>query len=106
MRSLDRNLHDNQTTIEWVLEVKFNDVTLIRIPLKNLKDSNPVELAEYTVSNNVDYETTFKWQLMGVICKQDQVIVKVKETYYRIVHKFVIQVPKMVDEAYKIYHQT
>jgi hypothetical protein len=31
------------------------------VPLVNLKDSNPVELAEYAVANRIHEEPAFKW---------------------------------------------
>ena len=54
IRSSGSNLHINNTTIGCKLEVECNDGTLIWIPLKDLKASNPVKLAEYAVENNIE----------------------------------------------------
>ena len=48
----------------------------------------------------------FKWWMEDVLCKQYQIISKVKSKYWKGTHKFGIQVPKAVDKAYKIELQT
>ena len=60
IRSSGRNPHDNKTNKALKLEVKCKDGTLSWIPLKDLKPSNPVELAEYSVANNIEDEPIFK----------------------------------------------
>ena len=70
--------------------------------MKYIKASNPVELSEYVVANNIEYEPVFKWWVKDVFRKQDQIISKFKAKYWRTTHKFVIHVPKTVDEALKL----
>ena len=65
--------------------------------MKYIKVSNPVELAEYTVANNIEDEPSFKWWLKDVLHKQDLIVSKFKAKYCRTRHKFGIQVPKTVD---------
>ena len=74
--------------------------------MKDIKASNHVELDEYSVANNIEYEPEFKWWVKHVIRKRYQTISKVKSKYRRATHKFGIQVPKTVYEAYTIHHQT
>ena len=45
IRSRGGNIHAKKKTRGWKLEVKCNDGTLNWIPLKDLKASNPVEIA-------------------------------------------------------------
>ena len=54
------------------------------MPLKNLKASNPIELAEYTIA----------------------ILRKVRSKYWDITHKFGIRLPKTVDEALAIDKET
>ena len=70
--------------------------------MKDIKASNPGKLSEYSVENNIYYEPGFKWWVKDVLHKGDQMISKVKSEYWITTHKFGIQVPKSVDEAYKI----
>ncbi len=45
--SMNGNKVPKHTITGWKLLVEFNDNTTTWIPLKDLKDSNPIELAEY-----------------------------------------------------------
>ena len=76
IRVIVMNLHTKKTTRGWQLEVGWKDGTLIWIPLKDIKNSNPVELAYYAVVNNIEDEHDFKWQVKDVLCKPDQIISK------------------------------
>lgn len=106
IRSKNGNLHAKKTTRGWKLEVEWKDGTVSWVPLKDLKHSNPVELAEYAVANNIDDEPAFKWWVHETLRKRDRIIMKVKAKYWRTTHKFGIEVPKSVDEAYEIDRKT
>ncbi len=45
----------------WDINVKWRDGTTAWIPLKDLKDSNPVELAECAVTAKIAEEPAFAW---------------------------------------------
>ena len=45
------NLHQKRTTHGWKILVEWKDGSVDWIPLKGLKQSNPVEMAEYSVAN-------------------------------------------------------
>ena len=100
-----RNLQANNTTRGSKLKFEWKDGTLSWIPLKDIKASNPVELSNYVVSNNIEYEPSFKWWVKDVLLKRYQIILKVKAAYWRATHNFGIQVPKTVCESYKIYQK-
>ena len=44
-------LHQNRKNCCWKLVVEWKDGSIDWVPLKHLKQSNPVELAEYAVVN-------------------------------------------------------
>jgi hypothetical protein len=69
------------------------------LSLKDVKESNPIKLAEYTVLNQIDEEPAFKWWVSLVIHKQNRMVNKVKKKYWRTTHKFGIRIPKSVAEA-------
>jgi hypothetical protein len=50
-----------KTTQGWYFQVLWRDGTTSWEPLKNLRVSNPVEVAEYVVSNKVMEEPAFAW---------------------------------------------
>ena len=72
------------------------------VPLKDLKVSNAVELAEYAVANNIADEPAFNWWVKNTLKKRDIIISKVKSKYWRTTHKFGIRVPKNVEEAIRL----
>ena len=50
-----------KTNQGWDLLAEWKDVSSRWIPLKDLKESNPVELAEYAAGNRLYVEPAFKW---------------------------------------------
>ena len=82
--------------------VEFADGNAQWLPLKEVKESNPVELAEYALSNKIQEEPAFKWWVPTVLRKRKRIINKVKKKYWRTTHKFGIRLPKMVEEALRI----
>ena len=72
------------------------------VPLKDLKQSNPVDLDEYDVENYIKYEPAFNWWFKDTLKHRDRIISKVKYKYWRTSHKFGIRVTKTIKEAYEI----
>ena len=70
--------------------------------LVDLKHSNPVELAEYAVDNQLLEEPVFKWWVKQVLSRKDRIISKVKTRYWRKTHKFGIRITKKVKESLDI----
>ncbi len=95
-----------RTTKGWKLLVQWKSGTTDWIPLSQLKESNPVETAEYARANKIDDEPAFAWWVKDVIKKRNRIIAKVKARYWRTTHKFGIELPKTVAEAYAIDKRT
>ena len=72
-------------------------------PLKDLKESNPIELAEYTVTNQIEHESDFVWWAPFTLKKRDYTITKIKAKYLKNTHKFGIRVLKDIVKAYAVY---
>ena len=91
-----------KTTIGWKIMVEFVDGSTVWLPLKEVKDSNLVELAEYAVLNNIHKEPAFKWWTHHVLRRRDRIIKKLKSKYWRTTHKFGIRIPKTIEEAIRL----
>ena len=100
------NRHPKKTTAGWQLLVEWKDGSMDWVALKDLKEANPLELAEYAVANNIDDEPAFNWWVRDAIKRRDRIISKVKAKYWRTTHKFGIRIPKTVEEAYQIDRET
>jgi ribosomal protein L12E/L44/L45/RPP1/RPP2 len=91
----------------WKLLVQWKDGSMSWVPLlKDMKESHPIEVAEYAVVNKIVEEPAFAWWAKKVLRKRDYIIWKVKARYWQQTHKYGILVPKTVDEALKIYKET
>ena len=91
-----------KTTVGWDILVEFVDGSTEWRPLKEVKDSNPIELAEYAIANKIHEEPAFKWWVSFVLRKRHRMINKVKKKYWRTTHKFGVRLPKNVKEALQI----
>jgi hypothetical protein len=69
------------STAGWELEVQWIDGTMNWLPLKDLKDSNPIETAEYAISNKLADEPAVIWWVCNTLRSRDQFISKVKTGY-------------------------
>lgn len=94
------------TTVGWELLVEWKSGESQWVPLKNVKDANPIELAEYAIANHIDDEPAFVWWVQDTLRQRNRIINKVKSKYWQTTHKFGIRLPKTVDEALRIDKET
>ena len=50
-----------QTTVGWSFFVRMKDGNESWTPLRVLKESNPVDIAEYALTRNIKNELAFAW---------------------------------------------
>ena len=86
--------------------MSWKDGSTSWVPLKDLKESNPVKVAEYAVVNKILEEPAFAWWATWVLCKQDRIIKKVKSRYWARTHKYGVLLPKSVAEALCVDQET
>ena len=91
-----------RTTRGWQLLVEWKEGGSDWIKLKELKESYPVEVAEYAKANKIAEEPAFAWWVNDVIRRRNRIIAKVKSRYWKTTHKFGIELPHSVDEAFAI----
>ena len=88
-----------ETTIGWELLAQWKDGSTNWISLKDLKESYPVQMAEYAVAAKIAMEPAFTWWVPYTLKKRNRIISKVKSKYWLRTHKFGIQIPKSIEEA-------
>ena len=91
-----------RSTLGWKLLVQWKDGSEVWIPLKDLKESHPIETAEFAKSQGIDDEVAFAYWVPYTLRKRDAIISAVKSRYTRRTHKFGVRVPMTVKEAYAI----
>jgi hypothetical protein len=82
--------------------VEWKDETTPWERLADLKEINPVEVAEYAATKNLHDESVFAWWVPHVLKKRNIIIAAVTKRYHKRTHKCGIQVPKTWDEAVKL----
>jgi hypothetical protein len=55
------------TTRGWKLLVQWKDGSTSWEHLKDIKESNPIKVAKYTVTNRIAEEPAFKWWVSNVL---------------------------------------
>jgi hypothetical protein len=90
------------TTKGWKLLVEWKDSTMNWLPLKDLKESYPVQVAEYAVANKIAEQPAFAWWVPYILRKQDLIIQKVKSWYWKRTHKYGVELPKSVKQVLAI----
>ncbi len=72
------------------------------LPLKEIKESNPLEVAEYVKANHLEDEPAFKWWVPYVLRKPKHIIAAVKQRVKKNMHKkYGIRAPLTIEEAYQ-----
>ena len=67
------------------------------VPLKILKESNPIEVAEFAISRNIDDEPAFSWWVPYVMRKRDRIISSVNSRVKKVTHKYGVELPSSVN---------
>ena len=118
---LDMKTHKDPVPKEWGLRANHHGTTtrvrtlkgwhvLARwkggmtewVELKDMKDSYPVEMAEFAVASQVQDEPAFAWWVPYTMKKRNRIISKIKSKYWQRTHKCGVHMPKSVKEAYEI----
>jgi hypothetical protein len=70
--------------------------------VKILKESNPVQVAEYVTAQGIGEEPTFAWWVPYVLQKQDVIVAAMNSRVRKTSHKYGIEVPPSVRHAINI----
>lgn len=95
-----------RTTKGWRLCCQLADGSTMWAPLKDLKESHPIQVAEYAVANKLVHEPAFKWWVPYTLRKRERIIKQVKTRYLRREQKFGVELPKTVKRALEIDEET
>jgi hypothetical protein len=87
------------TTKGWEIQVTWDDGTSSWVPLSDIKESNPIELAEYAISRQIHDEPAFSWWVNHTLRKRNRLIKLVQHRVVKKSLKFGVQVPSSVKEA-------
>jgi hypothetical protein len=97
-----KNRVKKKTTAGWHLEVEWKDGSTSWLPLKELKKSNAVEVAEYAIANRIEAEPAFDWWVRDTIKRKSRLIKMSQSHRKRTGYKFGLRIPDSVEEALEI----
>ncbi len=94
-----------RNTIGWQLCCQWKDGSTSWEQISDLKESHPVQTAEFALTVGINHKPAFNWWVPHVLKKRDRIISLVKQRlarYLKRTHKFGIEVPKMVRDAHDL----
>ena len=81
----------------WFLQVEWFYGTRTWVPLRELKESNPLEVAEYAKARYIDSESAFAWWVDWALKRRDKIISQIRHRVPKKAMKFCVVVPGSVD---------
>ena len=67
-----------------------------------MKESHPLEVAEFAVANGVNQMLAFKWWVPHMLKKRDDIIALVRKRIAQTTHKYGIEIPTKWNHDVKI----
>jgi hypothetical protein len=96
------NRPERKTTKGWNLCVEWKYGITSWERLADLKESNPIEVAEYAAAKSFLDSPNFLWWEPHVLKKRSVIISVVTKSYQNRTHKFGIEVPKSWDDCVRL----
>jgi hypothetical protein len=101
----DGRTYQKRNTVGWQICCQWKDGLLSWEKLSELKESHPLETAEYAVTMGINHEPAFNWWVPRVLRKRDQIISAVAKRFacfLKRTRKFGIEIPRTVKEALEL----
>ena len=92
---------EQETTKSWKLAVEWKDGSTSWENLADLKESFPIEVAEYAVACNLEKEPEFRW-VTNAMKMKEKTIAAANTKYIKRTHRFGLEIPKTVRRALEI----
>ena len=70
--------------------------------MKDLKESNPVEIAEFATARGIKNEPAFSWWIPYMLQKRDAILLAIKMQVQKTTHKYGVKILSSVDHAKEI----
>jgi hypothetical protein len=91
-----------KTTCGWQFLVRWKSNATEWIPLKDMKESYPVQTAEFATARGIAKEPAFTWWVPYTLRKRDVIISAVKARVRQTSHKYGKEIPRSIKHAHEI----
>ncbi len=98
-RKSNGKVNKKKTTAGWDMEIEWKDESTSWLSLKEVKETNSVEVAHYAIVNHTDAKPAFDWWVREHIKHQKQLIKMLQKHAAQTGYKFGICIPYAVVEA-------
>ena len=92
--------HLRKSTKGWELLIKWKDKSESWIKLADIKESHPVEVAEYAIARGIDKEPVLKWLIPHTLKRRQVILSALKKRTRKTTHKYGIEIPTSVEHAF------
>ena len=99
---IDGRRYPRKSTKGVLLLCQFKDGSTAWQRLADLKESYPIEIAEYAVSRGIDHEVAFAWWVPYVLKRRNRIIAAVCKRHAKKNYQFGIEVPTDLADAIRI----
>ena len=99
---IDGRRYPRKSTKGILLLCQFKDGSQAWERLADLKESYPIEIAEYAVSRGIDHEVAFAWWVPYVLKRRNRIIAAVAKRHTKKNFQFGIEVPTDLADAIRI----
>ena len=83
----------------WKILVQWKDGQISWLPLKDVKESYPVDVAEFAYENGLIKEPAIYWWAPHVLKKKKNIVAAMKQRVLNKTHKFGVEVPCTIEHA-------
>jgi hypothetical protein len=91
-----------KTTCGWQFLVRWTSTATQWVPLKDMKESYPVQTAEFATARGIAKEPAFVWWVPYTLRKRDVIVSSVKARTRRTSHKYGVELPRSVEHAHEL----
>ena len=91
-----------QTTVGWSFLVRMKYGTKSWTPLRVLKESNPVDVAEYVLPRKINNDPAFTWWVPYTLRKRYVIVSSIDSRVKKRTHKYGIEIPTSHKEAIRL----
>lgn len=91
-----------KTTKGWDLLIQWKDDSESWVKLADMKESHPIETAEFAVARGIEDEPAFRWWVPYTLRKRDVILSAVKSRIRKTRLKYGIEIPTTIEEAFEL----
>ena len=94
-----------KTTVDWKFNIKWRNRTTKWVSIKDLKESNPIPVAEYVTARDIQAGPAFAWWVPYTLRKRDRIIASVNSCVHKTSLKYGIEILTSINHAEDIDHR-